>query len=200
MDAPAGSAPFCVVITGGPCAGKTEVWRFLGASLPQAVPVPEAATRLILAGRSEVTLGLERFQREVYKEQLALEEAALRKGPFLLCDRGLLDGLAYFPALLTCLGLSPGEMLSRYAMVIQLEVIPDPAAYSLHLGSNPARREPHLRALALERALKGIYGRHPAYGFVGGSLEEKKGAALRWLRGELVSRRPDLAGEAADHA
>ena len=31
--------PFRVVITGGPCAGKTSVWRFMAEVLPQGVPV-----------------------------------------------------------------------------------------------------------------------------------------------------------------
>ena len=192
--------PFRVVITGGPCAGKTEVWRFLGQAFPGGVPVPEAATQLILDGKSEDSLGLEGFQRAVYKRQLALEEGGREKGPLLLCDRGLLDGLAYFPSLFECLDVSREEVLNRYAMVMQVEVIRDPQAYSLHFNNNPARHEDHTRALALERELERIYERHPYCFFLPGSLEEKKREALRLVRERWVALRPDLAVVVADQA
>lgn len=187
-----GETPFRIVITGGPCAGKTQVWRFLGEAFPAGVPIPEAATQLILGGKSEGSLGLEEFQRAVYERQLALEEAGREKGLLLLCDRGLLDGLAYFPSLLACLDVSQDEILARYAMVIQVEVIRDPQAYGLHFSNNPARREDHTRALALERELERIYERHPIYVFLSGSLEEKKREALRLVRERLAALRPDL--------
>jgi predicted ATPase len=195
-----GEEPFRVVITGGPCAGKTEVWRLLGEAFPGGVPVPEAATQLILDGKSEDSLGVEGFQRAVYERQLALEEGGRENGLLLLCDRGLLDGLAYFPSLFACLDVSREEVLNRYAVVIQVEVIRDPQAYSLHFSNNPARHEDHTRALALERELERIYERHPTYVFLSGSLEEKKREALRLVRERLVALRPDLASSVTDHA
>lgn len=184
--------PFHVVITGGPCAGKTELWRFLGKEFPHGVPVPEAATQLILAGKSEDTLGLEGFQLAVFERQWALEEEARKKGFLLLCDRGLPDGLAYFSGLFSCLDVSRDAVMNRYAMVIQLEVIRDSRAYAMHCRSNPARHEEHARALALEREIKRIYEEHPGYVFLSGSLEEKKREALRMLLERLVAVRPDL--------
>jgi len=176
------------------------MWRFLGEAFPGGVLLSEAATQLILDGKSEDSLGLEGFQRAVYERQLVLEEGGREKGLLLLCDRGLLDGLAYFPSLLACLDVSQEEVLDRYAMVIQLEVIRDPRAYSVHFSNNPARHEAHARALALERALERIYERHPTYVFLPGSLEEKKREALRFVRERLAALRPDLAVAAADHA
>lgn len=195
-----GESPFRIVITGGPCAGKTAVWRFLGEAFQGGVPVREAATQLILDGKSEDSLGLEGFQRAVYERQLALEDGGLEKGLLLLCDRGLLDGLAYFPSLFACLDVSREEVLNRYAVVIQVEVIRDPQAYSLHFSNNPARHEDHTRALALERELERVYERHPSYFFLPGSLEEKKREALRLVRERLVSLRPDLAAAVTDQA
>ena len=192
--------PFRIVITGGPCAGKSRVWRFLGEAFLGGVQVPEAATELILDGQSEDSLGVEGFQRAVYERQLVLEERGGKKGLLLLCDRGLPDGLAYCPSLFESLGVSPEAVLDRYAVVIQLEVLRDPRAYGLHFGSNPARHEGHGRALALERELKRIYERHPAYAFLPGSLEEKRREALRLVRERLVAVRPDLAAMASDQA
>jgi len=184
--------PFRVVITGGPCAGKTEVWRCLGGAFPQGVLVPEAATELILAGKSEQSLGLVDFQRAVFERQGKLEEEAQKKGLLLLCDRGLLDGEAYLPDLLSRLDVSQEEVMTRYAMVIQLEVIRDARAYAAHFRTNPARHEEHERALVLEERIKGIYGKHPAYGLLSGSLEDKKQGALRFLRKRLAAMCPDL--------
>ncbi len=196
MDVQTGGRPFRVVITGGPCAGKTEVWRFLAQALPGGVPVAEAATQLILAGRSEESLGLEKFQLAVYERQLAIEKEGEGRGLLLLCDRGLSDGLAYFPDLFGSLGVSEEEALKRYALIIQVEVIRDPETYSLHFGNNPARHEEHERALALENRIKEIYGRHPAHFFLPGSLEEKKQEALRLVRERVAALRPDLLASA----
>jgi hypothetical protein len=168
------------------------LWRFLGEAFPQGVPVPEAATELILAGRSEHSLGLVDFQRAVFERQWKLEEEALQKGLLLLCDRGLLDGLAYLPDLFSRLDVSQAEVMSRYAVVIQLEVIRGARAYATDCRSNPARHEAHERALVLERKLKGIYQKHPAYALLSGSLEEKKREALRILQKRLTAVRPDL--------
>ena len=184
--------PFRVVITGGPCAGKTELWRFLGEAFPQGVPVPEAATELILAGKSENSLGRVDFQRAVFERQWKSEEEALQKGLLLLCDRGLLDGSAYLPDLLSRLDVSQAEVMSRYAVVIQLEVIRDARAYAAYCRTNPARHEEHERALVLERKLMGIYEKHPAYALLSGSLDDKKREALRLLRKRLAALRPDL--------
>ncbi len=184
--------PFRVVITGAPCAGKTGVWRFLAAALPGSVPIPEAATELILAGSSEFSLGLEGFQREVYERQRTLEEEGAGMGSLLLCDRGLPDGLAYFPDLFARMGVSEGALLKRYAVIIQVQVILDPDTYLLHCHSNPARHEAHDRAVDLERRIRGIYAAHPDFFFLRGSLEEKQQAALRVIRDRVAALRPDL--------
>ncbi len=152
-----GETPFRVVITGGPCAGKTAVWRFLGEAFPGGVPVPEAATQLILDGKSEDSLGLEGFQRAVYERQLALEEGGLEKGLLLLCDRGLLDGLAYFPSLFDCLDVSREEVLNRYAVVVQVEVIPGPSGLQPAFQQQPGQaRRPLARSRTRERAARDL--------------------------------------------
>jgi hypothetical protein len=168
------------------------LWRFLGEAFPKGVPVPEAATELILAGRSEQSLGRVDFQLAVFERQWKLEDEALLKGLFLLCDRGLVDGSAYLPDLFSRLDVSQEQAMSRYAMVIQLEVIRDARAYDAYCRTNPARHEEHERALVLERRLKGIYEKHPAYALLSGSLEDKKREALRLLRKRLAAVRPDL--------
>ena len=161
------------MLTGGPCAGKTEVWRSLEGAFPGVARVPEAATDLILAGESPESLGLEAFQRRVLERQQELEDRAGRTARRMVCDRGMADGAAYLPSLFDRLGVSAAGVLARYERVVQLAVIEDPDTYALHRGVNPARSEPHAEALRLEEALRRVYGVHPGYVFVRGSLAEK---------------------------
>lgn len=175
-----------VVITGGPCAGKTELWHSLGREFPQAELVPEAATELILAGESPERLGPEDFQRQLFRVQRAREEEALLRGSFLICDRGLPDGGAYCPSLFADLKISIEEILRRYDLVLHPAVIPDRELYLRCAGTNPARREPHAQALTLDRRIGEIYGRHPGYVPLAGTLEQKKAGALAAVRGRLA--------------
>jgi len=175
--------PYLVVITGGPCSGKTALWNLLGARCPAAVMVRETATWLILEGLTPASMGLEAFQKRVFSEQLAAEEAALERGDFLLCDRGLADGAAYLPGLFSSLGVSGREVLGRYDLVLHLEVVPDPGVYESFARGNPARFEDHQAACSLERAIRRVYESHPGYAFLAGSLEEKTERALRLLGG-----------------
>jgi predicted ATPase len=180
--------PFQVVVTGGPCAGKTEICRFLVREISGAVPVSEAATDLILSGQTEERLGLEAFQKRVFEMQRAREEEALGQGPILLFDRGLADGSAYFPPLLSSLGISAEDVLRRYDLILHLKVIQDARAYEKYARTNPARKEDHPRALELDEAIRRIYSPHPAYFSVEGSLEEKKSKALQIVQTHLGER------------
>lgn len=173
--------PFRVVVTGGPCAGKSSLCRLLASRFPEAVLVPEAATEVILSGQTPERLGQELFQQKVYERQVVLEREALRRSSFLICDRGLPDGLAYCPGIFHRLGVSLDSALRRYAVVLHLAVIPDSESYSLHCAENPARREDHARALVLEKNLRKIYSGHPSYHFLWGALEVKLTAAVRIL-------------------
>jgi predicted ATPase len=168
------------VITGGPCAGKTEVWKYLGKAFPQAVLVPEMATELILSGQTQGLLGLEEFQRRIHQRQIQAEERAQEKGSLIICDRGLADGVAYLHDLFNVVGISREEIFHRYNLVIHLEVIKDPDAYRKS-QNNPARSEDHRIALQIEASIQQVYGSHPGYHFLTGSIEEKKEGALRIL-------------------
>ncbi len=173
---------FRVVITGGPCSGKTALWNVLGEQCPGAVMVPETATELILSGLTPKNMGLEAFQRKVFCRQLEAEAEALGQGPFLFCDRGLADGLAYFPALFSSLGVCGEDVLGRYDLVLHLEVVRDPEVYASFVRDNPARSEDYAGARFLGQVIRRVYGSHSGYFHLTGSLDRKTEQACRILR------------------
>lgn len=97
-----------IVITGGPCAGKTSSLSFIQEELGNkgfsVIVVPEAATEFFSAGvgiggKNLTTL---EFQEEILATQLEkemrFEKIASRiKNPkrIIVCDRGVMDGMAY---------------------------------------------------------------------------------------------------------
>ena len=98
-----------IVLTGGPCAGKTSAMSRISSFLRQrgfrVFVVPEAATMLFGGGISFADLGtvasrLE-FQTSLLKTQMLLEDCfvgmAREQGSkaVVLCDRGAMDGSAY---------------------------------------------------------------------------------------------------------
>mmetsp|Transcript_18967 Transcript_18967/g.28629 ORF Transcript_18967/g.28629 Transcript_18967/m.28629 type:complete len:545 (-) Transcript_18967:95-1729(-) len=106
-----GNHVYKIVLTGGPCAGKTTALARLSGFLSErgfrVFTVPEAATMLFVNGASLSDLihggedTIMAFQRAVLDSQITLEDcfvrvaASLKKRSVLLCDRGAMDGAAY---------------------------------------------------------------------------------------------------------
>ncbi|MCX6712823.1 MAG: ATP-binding protein [Candidatus Vogelbacteria bacterium] len=189
-----------IVLTGGPCAGKTEVltalaWQFAG----QIAIVPEAATVLLSGGfpapGSELPWSEEwqaEFQRAICQLQPALEEAAELKARsqgarILLCDRGLLDGAAYTPggrsAFCSRFGLEINTAMSRYSRILHLESLATANPEQYGRAGNAHRLENLEQAQALELATREVWSGHPGYFFLRGSARveaktERAGAIL----------------------
>lgn len=182
-----------IVITGGPCSGKTSALDVLRTRFEQAgraaVFVNEAATDLILNGISPTSLGsMLPFQKEVAKLQLrreaeAREEAAaLGANTLIICDRGIADGAAYlkpeeYAQVLDTIGISSQEALERYDEVYCLESIAKGgktnSAYTT--ANNSARSETPEEAAALDSRTQAAWETHPHYHFLPNteSFEEK---------------------------
>jgi nucleoside-triphosphatase THEP1 len=95
-----------LVITGGPCAGKTTALSKLEEELSEkgykVFAINESATEILSAGISKKEMSELDFQTAVMDLQLQKEkifEEAAEKCPsqkvIILCDRGVLDGKAY---------------------------------------------------------------------------------------------------------
>lgn len=132
-----------IVLTGGPCAGKTSVVeRF--SRIAKAIPnlkvilSKEAATMLKQSGIDFATCGGGSvFQERIIDWQLNAEETAyiaalnyIESHPedkvIILCDRGVMDGEAYFKTphdfdkILYAKGLDRNMMYARYDAIICL--------------------------------------------------------------------------------
>ena len=88
-----------IVLTGGPCGGKTTalpVLRefFTGRGL-KVVCLSETAEELIREGKKPFGETAFSFHRELVERQLEKEERNL--GNLQICDRGCFDILAYIP-------------------------------------------------------------------------------------------------------
>ena len=94
--------PGTIVVTGGPGGGKTTALDLFQRELKSRVKiVPEAATLLFGHGLGR-DVGDGRplpLQRSIYRMQTGLEDIFRDCYPerLLICDRGTLDGLAYWP-------------------------------------------------------------------------------------------------------
>src|SRR5512134_2544854 len=91
-----------VVVAGGPGGGKTTAADLFRREIgEQVVIVPEAATLLFSGGfpRDPAPLAQRAAQSAIYHVQKNLEDAQLVRYPgrILLCDRGTVDGAAYWP-------------------------------------------------------------------------------------------------------
>lgn len=154
-----------IVLTGGPSAGKTTIAEALARAYWDRISfVQESASVLYRGGfpREALPEAIVCQQRAIYRVQLELEAVAALKKPSadLICDRGTLDGLAFWPRTETDffrqMQTSKRRELARYDWVIHLET----AAKKAYQPS-PIRRETYVEAKALDDRLKSVWSSHP---------------------------------------
>jgi predicted ATPase len=117
-----------IVLTGGPGAGKTAVLELARLHVCEHVAVlPEAASMLFGGGFPRVTSGepLRAAQRAIFHVQHELEIAHEADADVLamICDRGTVDGAAYWrgpDSLFDAVGTTHAAQLARYQAVIHL--------------------------------------------------------------------------------
>lgn len=162
-----------VVISGGPAAGKTAVVELIRRHLvAEVTTVPEAATILFSGGfpRAEDSRGRRAVQRAIFAVQRATEElySGRCEGRPLVCDRGSLDGAAYWPGGLAAfcreMGTTTAAEFARYDAVIFLES----TAYDVRNWpeGQPHRTESPAEACLLDRKLRKVWSAHPRFHFI----------------------------------
>jgi predicted ATPase len=182
-----------IVITGGPGAGKTAVLELARRDLCKHVEVLPESARIAFAGgfpRRTDDLGRRGAQRAIFHLQDELE----RMGPesltasTLLCDRGTLDGLAYWPGkwdeLFDDLGTTMEQELARYALVIHLRVPDHHNGYK----NDALRSESPREASEIDARLVEVWASHPQRVFIDSSADfvRKAQRALAVIRSALT--------------
>lgn len=118
-----------IVVTGGPGAGKTaalEVFRRQACMHVQVLP--EAASILWRGGfpRLASMVGKRSVQRAIVRIQIELQRLAIETDnpALVVCDRGTLDGAAYWPGsaaeFFADLDTNAERELARYSLVIHM--------------------------------------------------------------------------------
>jgi len=166
-----------IVLTGGPCAGKTTVLKALQEEFAgKAVFVPEVATMLLANGFPVPGKDMERseewqacLQTAILPLQRTIEDAYVqmaksKKAKIVICDRGILDGAAYASGGVSEFcgknGLTVETELARYDAVIHLESLAAVCPEKYGQTNNEARFEPLERAQQLEQAIKEAWMGH----------------------------------------
>ncbi len=181
-----------VVLTGGPGAGKTAVLELVRQSFCEHVKVlPEAAGVVFGGGfpREDDPECKRAAQRAIFHVQRELEHAGDTHNPaVVLCDRGTLDGLAYWPGavdeFMTSVRATLAEQLARYDAVIHLRT---PAADHGYNRQNPLRTESAAAAAEVDRRILEAWQAHPRRFVVESTSEflDKAAETLEILRGEM---------------
>lgn len=152
-----------IVITGGPCAGKTTCLEHIGAYYSslgfEVIIIPETATNLINSGVTNESCGSAiNFQRKVMKNQLFNENNIRAKTDktIVFLDRGLMDGSAYitdeeFSTILAENGISLIDARDRYDAVFHLMTGARADDYTTE--NNPARTESKEQAIELDNKI-----------------------------------------------
>src|SRR5919201_3663519 len=120
--------PRRIVLTGGPGAGKTATLELIRrASFCDHVQLLPEAAGIVFGGgfpRLRDVEGRKAAQRAIFHVQRELEAAALAdNAAIILCDRGTVDGAAYWPGpddYFAALGTTLADELWRYHAVIHL--------------------------------------------------------------------------------
>ncbi len=187
-----------IVLTGGPCAGKTSSLTRIKSWLTEMgfapLIAPEMATMLIETGYGPTMPG---FQSELFRLQHALEARcqsaathlkASGKKPIVVLDRALIDTKAYtesaaFSDILATMGVQEARLLERYDAVLHLRTVAYGAEHFYTLENNAARREGTLaEARAQDDATLQAWLPHPHLTIIDNRADGLEGKLLRVRR------------------
>ena len=167
-----------IVITGGPCAGKSTALSWIQNAITKrgytVLFVPETATELITGGVAPWTCGtnfdFQKGQMYLQREKEKVFEMAARSMKkdkiLIVCDRGMTDNSAYMTSqeyheILKGLGLNEVEVRDGYDAVFHLVTAADGALEFYQTENNEARYETAEEAVALDRRLLRAWTGHP---------------------------------------
>lgn len=194
-----------IVITGGPCGGKTtaieEISKLFREQGYTVLCVNESATELINDGIKPFGSDYDRlklldFQRIVLEEQLAKEKTRDMAAEFcendkvvILYDRGILDNRAYisdeeFKSLIDAKNITEADILHRYDLVLHLVTAADGKAEYYTTANNKARTETVEEAIEKDRRTMEAWSTHPNQKIIGNDtlFDEKMKKVVNIIR------------------
>lgn len=161
------------MLTGGPGGGKTTAGDLYLRELGEtAIIVPEAATLLFAGGfpRVDEPDAERSLQQAIFAVQHHLEDVQGARFPerVQLCDRGTVDGAAFWPdgqdEFFAIAGTDLRQELARYDAVLFFETA---AVGGLSIeGGNRYRLESVDEAVALDERLRELWSQHERFYFV----------------------------------
>jgi predicted ATPase len=183
--------PRRVVLTGGPGAGKTAVLELIRLFFCEHVKTLPESAGIVFGGRfprSNRPPLRQAAQRAIYHIQREMESAAdADNAAVVLCDRGTVDGAAYWVGdgdLFSAVGTTRTIELARYDAVIHLQTPTSPRDYN---RENPQRLESLEEASVVDAEIAAQWADHPRR-FVLEPTEDflhKAARALALLRSEV---------------
>ena len=167
-----------IVITGGPCAGKTTAMSWIQSNFTKlgyaVLFVPETATELITGGVAPWTCGsnadYQKCQMKLQLEKEKIFEQGASTMPvskvLIVCDRGALDNKAYmstldFAAVVSALGCNEVELRDSYDAVFHMVTAAKGAEQFYTTANNAARTETVEQAAELDDKLIAAWTGHP---------------------------------------
>lgn len=200
-----------IVLTGGPCAGKTTAMSWIQNSFTErgykVLFLPETATELINGGVAPWTCGSNldyqccqmRLQND--KENVFVEAAETMPDEKILivCDRGMMDNRAYmteaeYRVVLNRMQMTEVDARDRYDAVFHLVSAADgaPEIYLKNMANNPARTESVEQAVQLDRKLISAWTGHPHFRVIDNStgFENKMKRLISEISGFLGEPEP----------
>lgn len=186
-----------IVLTGGPCAGKSEAAKLIKEKFTAAgyvvLFVPETATELISGGVCPWTTGtnldyqivqckLQRFKEQMFDEAVR----TMPQDKFLIvCDRGMLDNKAYmtdqeFDKCLEVLETTEDEVNASYDAIFHMVTTAKGLEDFYNFETNVARYETAEQAAALDDVLIKAWSKHPYHHIIENSqsVEDKMNRLL----------------------
>lgn len=176
-----------IVITGGPCAGKSTALSWIQNHFSQrgykVLFIGESATELISSGINMKTCNdVMDFQASIFKLQKEKEKiyyemaSTIQDKVLIVCDRGLLDNKAFlsdmkFKYLLKKMGVNEIEVRDSYDAVFHLVSAAKGAEKFYTLENNSARTETIEEARIVDDKLISAWTGHPHYRIIDNSSD-----------------------------
>ena len=198
-----------IVITGGPCAGKSTAMSWVQNAFTQlgytVLFVPETATELISGGVAPWTCGTNgqyqclQMKLQLEKEKIFEAAAATMKAEkvLIVCDRGTLDNKAYmteeeFLLAADSVGSNEVELRDGYGAVFHLVTAAKGAEEFYTCENNRARTETPEQARAIDDKIIAAWTGHPHFRVIGndGDFEVKMKSLIKEISSFLGEPEP----------